>query len=470
MNIEQLRLHPMTGARALCVNEAGSFFRASASATTRLQDRHLSEADLAFLQSRGHIIAEVDDLGRAAHTFGRLQRSPFGGDLDYLILVPTLRCNLSCSYCQVSRVDASRTGFDWDERTLAAVLDQLDRLTTPRIKIEFQGGEPTLRPDLIRTVMEHSKRFERREFVICTNLQNLDDEILAIFDDPNVFVSTSLDGDALVHEKNRTGEAVRTETFLANLQRVTQRYGPRKVSALPTIDASAPPEIDALIDSYARYGFDSIFLRPINYQGFARKRHKASRQQGDDWRAYYKSFVRRLIERNWEDRGRVLEETYLSIGLRRIFQPGRERHVDLRSPNPMGIDYIVVDYDGTVFPTDEARMLARSGVIDLSIGTIADGWDTEARAVLNRHATNQFDPACQQCAFQPYCGRDLVDDIARYGRIDLPRRETEFCRRHTHLFEFIFELIYDGDPAVRYSLGRWLRLPATPTEFGEVLP
>lgn len=353
---------------------------------------------------------------------------------------------------------------------MTAVLDQLDRLTTSRIKIEFQGGEPTLRPDLIRAVIERCARFERREFVICTNLQILDDEILAIFDDPNVFVSTSLDGDAFVHERNRTGDAVRTEAFLANLQRVTQRYGPRKVSALPTIDASAPPEIDALIDSYVRYGFDSIFLRPINYQGFARKRHKASRQQGDDWRAYYERFVRRIIERNWEDRDRVLEETYLSIGLRRIFQPGRERHVDLRSPNPMGIDYIVVDHDGTVFPTDEARMLARSGVIDLSIGTIADGWDTEARAVLNQHATNQFDPACQQCVFQPFCGRDLVDDIARYGRIDLPRRQTEFCQRHTHLFEFIFELIYDDDPAVRYSLGRWLRLPATPTELGEILP
>jgi radical SAM protein with 4Fe4S-binding SPASM domain len=90
----------------------------------------------------------------------------------------------------------------------------------------------------------------------------------------------------------------------------------------------------------------------------------------------------------------------------------------------MGIDYIVVDHDGTVFPTDEG-MLSRSGVIDLSIGTIAQGWNTEARDTLNRHASNDDDPACRRCAFQPYCGRDLIDDIARYGRIDLPREETE---------------------------------------------
>src|SRR3546814_20149246 len=80
------------------------------------------------------------------------------------------------------------------------------------------------------------------------------------------------------------------------------------------------------------------------------------------------------MERNWADRAHVLEESYLSICLRRIFQPGRDRHVDLRNPNPMGIDYIVVDYDGIVYPTDEARMLARSGVVDLAIGHFATGW------------------------------------------------------------------------------------------------
>jgi radical SAM protein with 4Fe4S-binding SPASM domain len=133
----------------------------------------------------------------------------------------------------------------------------------------------------------------------------------------------------------------------------------------------------------------------------------------------------------------------------------------------MGFDYIVVDYDGTVYPTDEARMLTRSGVVDLSIGTIQSGWDSDARATLTRHSTNQFDPDCVQCAFQPYCGRDVVDDLSRYGRIDVPRHQTEFCRRHLHVFDFAFELIYDPDPAVRYSIGRWLRLPETPAKLGE---
>src|SRR3546814_2955651 len=121
------------------------------------------------------------------------------------------------------------------------------------------------------------------------------------------------------------------------------------------LEPLAPPDIDALIDSYAALGLDSIFLRPINFQGFARKRHRGSREQDDRWRAYYERFVHRLIERNWADRAHVLEESYLSICLRRIFQPARDRHVDLRNPNPMGLDYILVDYDGIVYPTDRKR-------------------------------------------------------------------------------------------------------------------
>jgi len=459
----------MADARALAVNDAGRFFRSDASFLDRLAEDRLTPIDQAFLRAGGHAFEVGDALGLASHARGVAERIVRAGTLDYLILVPTLRCNLSCSYCQVSRVAEGRTGFDWSEETFQAVLSLLDGLTTSKVKIEFQGGEPTLRPDLIRAVIDRCARFDHAEFVICTNLQVLDNEILAILDRPDVFISTSLDGDAVTHSRNRTGGVIPTAGFLDNLRRLIVRYGPTKISALPTVDPTSPPDINGLIDAYADIGLDSIFLRPINFQGFARKRHRDSREQDVNWRTYYERFVRRIIERNWTDRSRVLEETYLSVALRRIFRPGSERHVDLRNPNPMGLDYVVVDHDGTLYPTDEARMLARSGVIDLSIGDVVGGWDEAKRDLLNASATNQFDPDCRRCAFQPFCGRDVVDDLARYGRIDMPRLETAFCRRHLHLFDLAFELIYSEEDAVRHSLARWLRLPGTPARFGEVL-
>src|SRR3546814_14368962 len=54
----------------------------------------------------------------------------------------------------------------------------------------FQGGEPTLRLDLIAAVIERCTRFAERQFVVCTNLQSLSDAHLALFDRDDVYIPT----------------------------------------------------------------------------------------------------------------------------------------------------------------------------------------------------------------------------------------------------------------------------------------
>ncbi|WP_245836825.1 radical SAM protein [Sphingopyxis indica] len=444
------------GNDVLLIDRAGRFLLVNPQLAARYESGQLSASDEDFLAERGHF--PRSELERLAGAYIRGRRQVVPGALDYLILVPTLRCNLACSYCQVSRAAIDARGHDWSSATLAGVEALVGGLTGPEVKIEFQGGEPTLRPDLIRAVIDAVPAEIQAQFIICTNLQTLNDEAMALFDRDDVQISTSLDGPLAVHSRQRQVDAGEAKGFHANLRTLLARYGPGKISALPTINPLSPPDPEQLIDSFAELGLDSIYLRPINYQGFARKRHPASRVNGDQWLAYHAAFVRRLIARNWIDRSRVLEESYFSLLLRRIFRPGEDRHVDLRNPNPIGRDYIVVDHDGCVYPTDEARMLTRAGIIDLSIGDIHAGWDTPERAALEAAATNDGDPACEACAYQPYCGRDIIDDIARYGRIDLPREETDFCRRHLYLFDLAFELIHSDDPAVQYSLRRWLGL------------
>jgi His-Xaa-Ser system radical SAM maturase HxsB len=460
-----LRSRALPSGPILHVNDDGRFFASDENFVERSLAHALTDQDLHFLEGRNHRIGLDDAFGLSSFQYRQAQRLTKAGPLDYLILVPTLRCNLSCSYCQVSRAAEQARGFDWTQDTLERVFDLIDGLQSPRVKIEFQGGEPTLRPDLLTAVMDRCSRFDERQFVICTNLQEVGEEQLALFGRPDVFISTSLDGDFVTHARQRTGSG--TSKFQKNLLNIIARFGPEKVSALPTIDPLNAPEIAAVIETFSELGLTSIFLRPINYQGFARKRHGDSRELHADWRKYHRAFVRELIARNWNDRTRVLEETYFSICLKRVFHPEIGRHVDLRNPNPLGMDYLVVDYDGSLYPTDEARMLSRSGVIDLRLGQVGGDWRCETWSMLNEASTNQLDPACSRCVYQPYCGRDLVDDLARYGRIDLPRTETAFCERHVDLFDLIFELVYDTDPAVQYSLSRWLRLDGQVVQIGE---
>lgn len=454
-----LRFRPL-GSDYVLVNDAGRFFRADHAFLERCATEELSPDDEAFLLAEGHAASREGDLPYVSHAYGIAQRLHRPRPLDYLILVPTLRCNLACSYCQVSRVSENSPGFDWNETTLEAVLRLIDSASGPALKIEFQGGEPLLRADLIERVIDHTLvRFPSASFVICTNLSRLDERAWRLIARPDVFVSTSLDGDAATHERNRTGSADETGLFLTNLRALIAAFGPEKVSALPTIDYAAPPVADTSIDAFLEHGLTSIYLRPVNYQGFARKRHAYAQSGSTVWNTYYEAFIARLIARNWTDRSQVLEEYYFKLCLHRIAQPRHDDHVDLRNPNILGADYLVVDHDGALYPTDEARMVTRSGLADLRIGHVTSGLDRAALARLNRESFNTFDADCVHCAYQPYCGRDLVDDIARYGRIDVPRRETAFCQRHLAIFDLAFRLLYSPDEKVQYSMRKWLGLP-----------
>lgn len=444
-------------------NNAGHFFAASEHFCDRLTNGGLTQADLNFLRVHGHVGAN-DGLRVSSQEFQYQARITTPNKLNYLILVPTLRCNLSCSYCQVSRVGEDTNGYDWTDETLGDVIEFIDALDGSEIKIEFQGGEPTLRLDIISNVIAACDRFEQAEFVICTNLAHLMPELIALLRDERVYISTSLDGSRLVHQQQRTSKVDATDRFFDNLAKVVEQIGIDRVSALPTIDQRNPPEPQSLIDSYASFGFSHLFLRPINYQGFARKRHPSSGKDHGEWWSYYDRFIDALIERNHSDRTMVLEETYLSLCLKRIFRLGVDGHVDLRNPNPVGIDYLVIDHDGAFYPTDEARMLTRSGVVDLTMGHVRSGIDRQRQNLFNANASNFGDPECDRCTYQPYCGRDFIDDLSRYGRIDLPRHESFFCQKHLHIFDLCKRLIYSEEAAVQYSLAKWLGLA------GDALP
>lgn len=122
-------------------------------------------------------------------------------------------------------------------------------------------------------------------FVICTNLQQLSDQTLELLDRSDVSVSTSLDGSLAVHAAQR-GSIESASRFFENLRYLIERYGAGKVLALPTIDPVKPPAPAELVDAFADFGLRSIYLRPINYKGFARKKHRAAREIGNSWYAY----------------------------------------------------------------------------------------------------------------------------------------------------------------------------------------
>lgn len=454
MKVWPLRFREVSKDFIVFCDDAGGFFKAPAAFLDRYVEGSLTAEDKKFLLAGGHAFEQEMDVRYTGFAYRWAARQAVRRQLAYVILVPTLRCNLTCSYCQVSRANERAQGFDWAEDTVLGVLSFLDGLESDEIKIEFQGGEPLLRLDLLTRVRAFCRsRFRRSEFVVCTNLHEVDESAWRFLEDDDTFVSTSLDGDRVTHQRQRTITPIETNKFFSSLDQAISRLGPGKLSALPTIDVDCPPDVDDLIENFESRGISSIYLRPINHQGFAR-RNRDPDASLDRWNAWHSAFIDHLIERNHKT-GTILEEYYFSQCLRRVLRSSVDDHVDLRNPSFFASDFIVIDYDGVLYPTDEARMQSRIGRIDLSVGSVRDGIDQEKIALLNASAMNNFDPDCIHCAFQPFCGSDVIDDVSRYGRVDLPRHTTWFCRRHTSIFDKVFELLYRSDIATRFSLSRW---------------
>lgn len=97
------------------------------------------------------------------------------------MIVPTLRCDHTCKYCQVSRASVNASGYDLDPDLIPDIISTIKKLSTPPYKIEIQGGEPLLRFDLIQSIYEQcvetlgSTDFE---MVVASSLSVLNEDML----------------------------------------------------------------------------------------------------------------------------------------------------------------------------------------------------------------------------------------------------------------------------------------------------
>ncbi|AXI54786.1 His-Xaa-Ser system radical SAM maturase HxsB [Sulfitobacter sp. JL08] len=438
------RFREISENKTLLVNEVGDFDFFESDVVRKILSGHLSDEQAKKLSDLKILLSGEDDWRFTALASRARQNIGKRADrLSYMLIVPTLRCDLACSYCQVSRASENAVGFDLEEQQIELLETFWSQHASNSVKIEFQGGEPTLRPDLLNEIITRAeKHFDQVEFAICTNLMNLTPEVEELLSNPKMHISTSIDGPTNLMALNRTGTTESAQKFFENLTYIMRKYGSDKVSALPTIPTQAYDQIEEIIDFYRELGLSSIFLRPVNYMGFARKKHATSLEGTENWNQAYFRALQKIMEINKTE---FFEEFYASMIFQKILGASGINYVDCRSPNRYFEDYCVIDYDGSIYPTDEARMLSRTKQVDLKIGEIGGKIDEDKLSTLNMNSINEVHSDCVHCAYGPFCGVDLVDDLSRYGRIDTPKTSTAFCKRHMGLFDLIFEKIAEQD-------------------------
>lgn len=357
---------------------------------------------------------------------------------------------------------------DMTKKTAKNVVKTIFQSPSPCIKIEFQGGDPSTDFDMVKYIIEEAEwqnLFKKREldFVICTNLTLLNEDMVKYLKKHKCMISTSLDGPKDLHDMNRplqNKDLDHHAIFEKNLAMIRNIWGDNEcVSALMTTSKYSLGHFKEIIDEYIRLGFNNIFLRSLNPYGFAKQYKDKIAYPVEEFIANYKEGLDYIIELNKQ--GTFFVEGFAALLLKRMLTPFATGFVDLQSPAGVGIAGVIYDYDGSVYVSDEARMMARFKNYYFKLGNVNENTYQEMfNGELLHHiiasACNECLPVCAECVFQPYCGADPVRNMSEQGDMIGFRPTNEMCKKTKAIIHYLFELLQKHDPEINRIFWSWL--------------
>ena len=409
----------------------------------------------------------LDDVIPMLATKFRTKKSILRDFTSLHMVVPTLRCNSSCIYCQVARKNLDDHTADMTKETAKNVVKTIFESPSPYIKIEFQGGDPSTDFDMVKYIIEEAEYvnlFKRRqlEFVICTNICLLTEGMVKYLKNHKCFISTSLDGPKDLHNINRPLQNT-DQTHEIFEQKLAMIRGiwkdPECVSALMTTSKYSLGRFKDIIDEYVRLGFNNIFLRALNPYGFAKQYKEKIAYPVEEFIDSFIEGLNYIIELNKQ--GTYFVEGYTALLLKRMLTPYATGFVDLQSPAGVGIAGAIYDYDGSVYVSDEGRMMARFKNYYFRLGNVNENSYQEMfngehlHHILNSSCTECL-PECSYCVFPPYCGADPVRNLSEQGDMIGFRPTNEMCKKNKAIFCYLFELLKKNDPEINRIFWSWI--------------
>ena len=381
------------------------------------------------------------------------------------MIVITLRCNCLCKYCHASSVDFSSKEYDMSWDIAKKTIDMIFQTPSMDIKIEYQGGEPLLNWEVLKQSVlyaEFLNKIAKKKlgFVICTNLMKITDNQIDFCKKHNIEISTSLDGPKDIHDQNRKSRVLNSsyDAFIINSERVKEVIGQDGCAPLLTITKANLYRLREVIDEYIRQGYNTVFLRALNPYGNAIKNKAELDYSTEEFVEAYKDALDYIIELNKS--GINFVECFTALFLSRILTPFSTGFVDLQSPSGAGISGVIYNYNGKIYPADEARMLSRMGDDYFCMGTVYDKYSEIFNGKIIRdivfNSCVETMPICSECVYQQYCGADPIRNYLETKDLMGYRLNSGFCKKNKMILDYIFSILKKADEDTMDIFWSWV--------------
>ena len=312
------------------------------------------------LKKDGVVISD-DNIAKVIGNFRDLHRNWFT-DTGLHIIVLNEDCNFDCVYCQVKRKQKKNK---MTLKVATKILEFVFCSKNPNVRLEFQGGEPLMEWETLCYIVKSARRqnkFERKnlEISVVTNMSLLDNQKIDFLIKHDVEVCTSLDGPQELHDRNRVfydGKGT-YKAVVGGIKKLKKKYASRSIKramgALPTITRQSLDYSRELVDEYVELGFKSIHLRPLNKLGNAQAAWPKIGYTPEEFNNFWAKTLDYIITIN--KKGKLIQETFTSILLRKLIKKQDPLYVDCESPCGAGRSQIAYTPTGDVYTCDEARM------------------------------------------------------------------------------------------------------------------
>ncbi|MBI4441343.1 His-Xaa-Ser system radical SAM maturase HxsB [Candidatus Woesearchaeota archaeon] len=453
----------------LLTTRYGSWVLLDADEYAHVQRRTVDVASPLYMTlARAGLVATDENLKEIVRNYRSINANMLNGPSLHIISV-TSRCNFNCSYCHTSAPIAK--GVDMTRETAIKVLENVFRTPSKAVTIEFQGGECLLNWPIVQFIIENARKLNELEkkdlrITAVTNLSLMTDDKIQFLMDNQVSICTSLDGPAVVHDRNRPlrGEQA-THHLVTKWIRAIQHEGTLRsrthpIGALPTITKQSLPYPKEIVDEYVAHHLPEIHLRPLNYLGIAVTRWKEIGYTAEEFISFWQAAADYILELN--KKGVPIKERLLATMLTKILKKQDPFYTELMSPCGAGRTQIAYEYDGSVYTCDEGRMLGE----DLfKLGHVMKDQYTDMMAsdtLLSTIAASILDNyTCKTCAYLPWCGTCPVLNVSEQGNILPKMKESMRHKIYFAQFSWLFEKIVSDPKALPIFMG-WVSLPQLP--------